>query len=522
MQLKTSTILISVFLGSLILSALAVALDPVINNDAIWYLSVAKLFAQGEYSHAIRADVFYEWPFYAFTIGSLSCITGLPVDTAAYILNALFIAIAVTTFVAIAYELGHKDRRITLLAAMVFLLLPALNDYRSFVIRDFGYLACYAIGLYALLKYANTNHYRYALIWGIVMIFAVLFRSEGVVFLLLAPFYLLLQGVPFSRTNWQMYLKSNSVLLLALLIAGVVAGYVALAYEDVQLSGLIVKHVDKALLVFTSANELLGQYADKLRAALLFHHGSGTLKFIALIIVLAILISEFIMSLTVPYFVLWLVALRNRWFAALPTGFGLWKTFVWLNIALLSVFVFASLFLVTRYTLAFLLTFMLSMPFFLMYFYSEIWKQKINSLGRAGIVFLCVLFVYNVLDSFVSTGASRDYQKQAGLWLKQQMQPGDRLFSSVTTVAYYADRIDLLQYKDNPRRALGEVRNYSLKEVKRVLKRPRPDKYAYLALRFRPRKNEVIGNIGSINQLQRLKVFENNKGDQIVIYKIKS
>jgi hypothetical protein len=522
MQLKTSTILISVFLGSLILSALAVSLDPVINNDAVWYLSVAKLFAQGDYLHAIRADVFYEWPFYAFIIGGLSRLTGLPVDTAAYILNALFIAIAVTTFVAIAYELGKKDRRIALLAAVVFLLLPTLNDYRSFVIRDFGYLACYAMGLYALLKYVNTSRYRYALMWGIVMILAVLFRSEGIVFLLLAPLYLLLQGIPFSRTSWQMYLTANSVLLVVLLMAGLVAGYVALAYEDVQVSGLIVKHVDRALLVFTSANQLLGQYADKLGASLLFHHGSGTLKFIALIIILAILMTEFVMSLTVPYFVLWLVALRNRWFAVLPTGFGLWKTFVWLNIALLSVFVFASLFLVSRYTLAFLMTFMLSIPFFLMYFYSEIWKKKINFLGRAGIVFLCVLFVYNVLDSFVTTGASRDYQKQAGVWLKQQMQPGDRLFSSVTTVAYYADAIDLLRYKDNPRRALHEARDYSLQDVKQILKHPGSEKYTYFALRFRPRKNEVIANIENIGHLHRLKVFENNKGDQIVIYKVKS
>ena len=135
------------FLISLLLSALAVAVDPVVNNDGVWYLSVAKVFASGQLSEAIRLDVAYQWPFYPFLIGSLTGLTGLDVELSAWLLNALFASAATVAFVAISRELGG-DRQTRLFAALIILTIPLLNDYRSFVIRDIGYWACYTWGLF--------------------------------------------------------------------------------------------------------------------------------------------------------------------------------------------------------------------------------------------------------------------------------------------------------------------------------------------------------------------------------------
>ena len=135
-------------IASVCLSIWAVYSDPIINNDGVGYVRTAELLGNGQWSLAF-AD--YKWPFYPFFMWVVSVLTGLSLKSAGHVINTVCFSAVILLFIAVIRALGGKSRRLTVLAAIVALAHPAFNEYRSFLIRDPGYLAAYLAALYCFL-----------------------------------------------------------------------------------------------------------------------------------------------------------------------------------------------------------------------------------------------------------------------------------------------------------------------------------------------------------------------------------
>ena len=143
-------------LASIALSAWCVWADPIINNDGVYYLRAATEISAGNWRQALSV---YPWPFYSAFIALLGKLPGMDLIGAAHVLNALFAAVLVAGFLSAVYELGG-NRTTLIIAALLVLAFPTLNKYRSFIIRDVGYLAFHIWSLCFLFRYWKEKRGR--------------------------------------------------------------------------------------------------------------------------------------------------------------------------------------------------------------------------------------------------------------------------------------------------------------------------------------------------------------------------
>ena len=168
---------------SFFLSAWSVFLDDVLNNDGILYVRVADLLVHGEWDIAFNL---YKWPFYSLLIAVTGQVTGFSLEYSAHLLNAVLAALIIVCFISLVREVGG-DSKTVVAAAFVVLLYPGINEYRSFIGRDAGYIAFYLLSLLLFFKYANSPRFGYAIGWASSIFIAALFRIEGFLFLLILP-----------------------------------------------------------------------------------------------------------------------------------------------------------------------------------------------------------------------------------------------------------------------------------------------------------------------------------------------
>ncbi len=169
---------------SLLLSVWCIYIDPVINNDGFLYILIADTVQEGNYSNAFNI---YRWPFYSFMIAGLSSFAGFSAELTAYIFNALLIIVLILSYLSIVKLLGG-DHRVLIVAVIVILLFPGINRYRSFINRDFGYLAFYMLGLFYFFRHLVKPAWYFPVLWTAALVVAALFRIEAVVLLISLPF----------------------------------------------------------------------------------------------------------------------------------------------------------------------------------------------------------------------------------------------------------------------------------------------------------------------------------------------
>ena len=146
---------------SLLLSLWSVSIDPVINNDGFLYILLAETLQEGNYFNVFSI---YRWPFYSFMIAGLSNFTGISNELTAYILNAILILILIISYLSIVKLLGG-DHRVLIIAVLVILLFPGINRYRSFINRDFGYLAFYMLSIFIFFRHLIKPAWYLPVLW---------------------------------------------------------------------------------------------------------------------------------------------------------------------------------------------------------------------------------------------------------------------------------------------------------------------------------------------------------------------
>ena len=172
---------------SLLLSVWLIAIDPVLNKDAILYLRSAQAYLQ---DGVLASQRLFARPLLPICFALVHQLTGIPLVYAGLLLTSVYYAILCVAFVATVATLGG-NRRVQLFAAIVVLSHPALNDQRSSIVRDPAYWGLILLAFRELLLYLRNPTLRHQLLWTTYILLASLFRFEGLFFALLAPLSLL-------------------------------------------------------------------------------------------------------------------------------------------------------------------------------------------------------------------------------------------------------------------------------------------------------------------------------------------
>lgn len=404
-------------LANIILSLWCIYSDPVINNDGVTYLAIAKLFAQGDWSNAVSH---YSWPFYSLFIAVTAKIFFVDVETAAYILNTFFVTSLTLAFVCIVGELSNNNRRIVFIAVVVVLLFPSISKYRSFIIRDFGYLSCYLWSLYFILRFCSSFDKRHLVGWLLFAVLSCVFRFEGIAFLLIAPYFLILfmaTGMPHRKKvlgGLSFAIGAVSVMLIYWYLN---EKYTAMI-EVAKLNGEDIHGLTD--LFFANMKQQFGEQAN-------YYNVLSTNLFSVL--------YELVRRMAVFYFVFAIIAYLKNWVLDNRLMRKVWLVFLITNLSVLIVFSLYNNFLVSRYTMATALTLLILAPFAI----DRLWQAFNNKrlVTRAGISLAFLMLVLASLNG-LTVHTSKTYLKSAGHWMQANLAPDSSIYSNNKLAVYYS------------------------------------------------------------------------------------
>ena len=160
------------FFGSLLLS-LAARIGGTINRDGILYVDTARLFLEGGFG---AARELFNWPFLPILIATVSQLTGLGLENAGYLLNALFMAGTCALLVAGA---SRQYPAAAWSICLVALAMPGVNEYRNELLREFGCWFFILLSFWLALRWSEKPRWASALAVQASVVLAALFRPEA-------------------------------------------------------------------------------------------------------------------------------------------------------------------------------------------------------------------------------------------------------------------------------------------------------------------------------------------------------
>ncbi len=428
---RNNPLLISItVLISIALSIWATYVDPIINADALIYLSAADEFKQGNFANAFEL---YKWPFYSLVIAFIQTILGISAQNAAYVINGAMHAMVMLGFLACVKALGGNKRTL-IIAALLILFFPSFNKYRSFIIRDAGFLAFYLWSLYHLFIAVKADQIRRFVYAFVLMIIATLFRIEGVTLLAVIPTYLL-------------YAKSHSknarIFWLAVTI---VSSMVLFSGISIWLFGEQSNSFQPGILgvIQGSMDQLTASLEFKLkviRQQLLNELSFKVAPAVLIITVICISIYEPLRRLAYIFAFFSWHAWKKRLVLQERETRHLFYVLCLIQFTLLFLFTLINMFLVSRHTMALTLTILLLAPFSLDYFFAKWSMRRDNNIGALRWTFpvLLVLFLGLAIDG-LDLKTNKINIKEAGKWLSTQVEDNSYIYSNEALILHYAGK----------------------------------------------------------------------------------
>ena len=401
------------FFASLLLSAIAIHGSVAPNNDGMLYVEAAVAFQQGG---LVAAGAIFDWLALPVLIATLSSLSGLEAQTAAYVLSALMVAGTCAMVVVCTRE--HFPQA-TWSAFAIAIALPSLNAYRDYIMREPGAWFFVLLGLWLALYAARRGTLLPLIGAQLAICVAALFRPECLIFLLALPLFELTR--PRGNRATMRILVSSAALtagaagLIALWFAGELAPGSRMA---VQLASAHPAHIVQDLRV--GAEALAASVLNKYSA-----DEAGTILFFGL---LSILPMKFIGNLGL-FCIPATYALRIGAPAALLRQTALFAWAFALYSVVLLVFLFNSFFLTSRYVA---LLSLLCLPVAAFGLHAMLGRGR---WVRRMIVGMIALFA---ISHVITTSPPKTRLSDSAQWIRAQALPAERIYFEEPTVAYLA------------------------------------------------------------------------------------
>lgn len=481
---------------SLLLSLWALNLNPVINSGGVDDVRAARYFLDAQWRAAIDTG---GQPVYAILAAALNRVTGMSAAHALYALTAGFLALLAVGFVALASVL-RTGPRTALLAALLVLLLPALNGVRSAILSDSGYWVFYTWSLAYFMHYAATRD-RHSLVgWALAGLVASLFAIQALAYLLVVPVWMLTHAGTGGRGR---LLKAVGVVVAGAVLLGCVLWVQALesgapaGVPLLQPIGHLVegwRGLGQALSfkMQTLSADILDQYSrdyerTALAAVLLALCAAGLVK--ALGLVNTVLAGA---SLVVSGRVL--AAEQRYW----------WGVFAVLGALLLLVPALTRFAVDAGDAMALALTLLAVVPPALEW----LWRGASNrQWHRRWLLPLALALVIGSGIHGLDRRGGQMHLREAGLWLRATAAPETSLYSNSPVVVYYSG---LDGYRPGG--------DYSWQAAMRTVWRDRWRDHDYLALVISAGNEHREGILMRKLEIDPVRTFTGDDGGRVLIF----
>jgi len=440
---------------SLLLSVWHALLNQIPNADGFEYVRIAEVFLKDGLAAAFAL---YPSATYPVLVGVLQSL-GLDPFVAGQVLNALFYALLVNVFMSIALAI-RDTRRHALIAAVVVLVYPQINEYRYYMIRDIACIALVLAGTLQLIRYARAPAWREAGLFCMALLGAALFRAEALVYLFVAPLVLLWRsevvqfaGGPAPTGRFVPAMTRAWLQLQGLVVGLAVIGVLALGIAGVDVPGTLLRIATVYLPFLTAALQALGESNTGLSDAIFGEYAadfSGEHLWLFMLGgMTTLLIFKLVSGFGIPALLVLVYGWRTR---TMPVALPALRPLLFnagIAFAILLAFLLLTRFLSSRYTLLFC---MLLLPLLTLVLDATI--ERLPQLPRArlarGLLGFALLFC--LVDAHVSFGRSKQSLQQASDWLRSNAVAGTVLLTNNNYVAYYsgmvADYDKVLRYID--------------------------------------------------------------------------
>lgn len=485
---------------SLVLSIWIASQQSIINPDAICYLLSAESIAHRGIKEAMNLCGQAKWPFYSVIIYSVVKATHLSYPTAAYLANSFFSLISVIMFILIVKELGGNLRTMWF-AALTILLSHEFNGVREYIVRDHGFWAFYLSSLWLLLCFFRKPDWPKALLWNISIFIAALFRIEGAIFLFLLPFLSFFYIHYTWSQRFKLFYRLNTVTILVVVFIGsVLLTHLNAATYFGRLQDLL-NQIQNGFFLVTQQYQLTKL---KLASQVLSHDSMMNAGEVFFIMMLGWYFLSVVNNLSWIYSLLVFYAWRRRLVYFPFSSRWVLAAYLLINMIITAGFLFEHLFLSKRYLIGLSLVLMLWVPFALNYIYER--SHKI----RYQISFtLCLLLMsVTALGGIFDFGYSKDYIREAGVWIAQHIPEKAVLYANDYQLMYYSQHFNEDIFTKLPLYVQGNA-----------IKEEKWDQYEYIALRLNKKDPNRYLNIVQGKQWQLIATFQNKRGDKVNIYK---
>ena len=402
------------FLASLTLSLIAALGATTIGRDAAFYLDIAVTYKELGWWAAYER---FNWPWYSILVSSLHKLTSVPLTPLAYSVNAIFMATTCALLVKLVRE--HFPAA-AWWACLVVLAMPAFNDYRDDIWREFGFWCFCVLALYMAATWSEAGGW-----WRVVAIYAAialaaLFRLEAL-FLVVAI------------CSWQAFsIRSRADLPKTVQIAGPPAVILAAAplfllvfLDESNFSRLVsYLHLLNPLHIAESLEVLSSGIAESMK------HGfsrseAGEIAFFGIVGTLAYGFIKGLGVFVIPYF--FYMTVQNK--KPLHPAFNLL-----IHAFLFYFFVLFIFFLQEHFTTGRNTSFLaiLATPFTAVACY--IFAKRFPRAGKV----LITLGLISMLANVISLSPGRVHYKEAAQWIKENTSPGTRVYFPDRRIAFYA------------------------------------------------------------------------------------
>lgn len=419
--------------GSLLVSLLILFVEDAPNDDAYVYIRTAEIALADGVGVAIQH---YAWASYSLLIALVSQL-GFDLLTSAYLINSIFFAVLIYSFLSIV-KLIDDSRLVGILAALCILLYPQLNEFRFDIIRDVGYWALSLLALWQFLLFYKHHQNSNLIAFGLSLLLATSFRPEAIIYLIVTPFVLLLDHSEEVERRRAFFARAMGlaagIIVFAIIVLAVFGISITVllrdflsVYEPFISSTFNPSEADSSALSSAIFGEYASSYSGPYISLFLF---TG---------LLAILIVKLFSGIGGPFF--WLLVYggykrilkveRNLY---LPILF-----FLITNVVIVFTFILVTRYVSSRYAMLFCLTLVLLVPIVIA---NIIQRLELTTFNNAGMRVVILFFGYCAFDSFVSFGQSKSFVFDSVDWITAEANSNAGLLTNNHAVAYYSGKVE--------------------------------------------------------------------------------
>ena len=489
--------------ASLLLFSTYLYNDDILNDDGINYIYAAYEYANGNIK---KANTYRNETLFFSQFSILSNFSGLSVKHSAFTFSALAQLMLGCGLLAITRSLGGS-KTTQLLMILVFSSISSFNELRPHILRGFAYWACQLWAIWALINYIQLKKIRFVLLWFLLSVFSIIYRTEGIAYLFLIP-VLSIFIFDFSARAKLIFLFSTLFVLAS------TAGAVFFIIQNNYLSEIFPsysKKINMEINFIINIQNTFENLKDGLKNIMPNKWARNSSSDVLIGGLLFHILKTFILTTGIPIFLLTIYQIsRYKFWWNTPTK-RLLNIYFCIGIFIGLLVVFTRYFVGERYIMvsailcclptAILLKEM--MPGLAQGEMSNTLKPK--SFIRITYSAIIIILFSSMLYPLLTNDHKNRYISEAGYWIKNNIGDNKNVFINEQKVAFYTDNLQ------------NDTFNQAVPSFSKL-----QQNYHFLVLYSDPTLQRTKKEESLMNTLVpfKIKEFIGHKGRSIIIYEI--